>query len=142
MTRGGRREGHGTDHPVLLPQRRRPRVASSTQPAPPTDRVSVRDAAAAGGACAGWVVAADTGRRVAGQRRSRPARGFGSRPPLAACSLAVLAFLGDRAASFQVRRGGGCPACCAWQRNLGCCGRLPGARRVCTASLSLLLATW
>lgn len=75
----------------------------------PEAAVASRDAAAAaaGDVRVRWGAAANLGRRLAGQRRSRPARGSSGGttllPPLAACSLAVLAFLGDPAASFQVR---------------------------------------
>eukprot|EP00752_Nemacystus_decipiens_P003968 g3634.t1 len=99
--RGGRGQGSAAlpQHDVVrLPHPMRRREAG----------VAARGAATAGDGCAGWGTATKTGRRLAGQRRRRPARGFGSSTlslPTAALasSLAALAFLADPAAAFQFK---------------------------------------
>lgn len=101
MSRGGREGGHGREPAV-----RRPRQGSAGGALPQARVARTRGATTAGDARAGWGEATNTGRRLAGQRRGRPSRGSSSctlLPPLAACSLAVLAFLGDPASSFQVQ---------------------------------------
>lgn len=112
MTRGGRGGGHGR---AALPQGEAVRL-----PLRPMDRreagLAARGAATTGGGCVGWGTTTNTGRRLAGQRRRRPARGGSSSsallfPKAVASSLAVLAFLADPAASFQVRRWGCCSPC-------------------------------
>lgn len=108
----------------MLPQRR-PRQESAAAVAFAEAGVATRGATRVGGARGVRGAAANTRRRLPGQRCSRPSRGSGSSPllpPLAACSLAVLAFLGDPAASFQVRRRGCAWLVCVVWLYLGCSG--------------------
>lgn len=107
MTRGaGRGQGGGHRRAALLPQGEALRLYPMEREAGGVV-VATRVTATAGGGFAGWGAATDTGGRLAGQRRRRPARGSNSStlllPKAVASSLALLAFLGDPAASFQVR---------------------------------------
>lgn len=96
MTRRGSGGGHGE-----LELQRRPRQGTASAGAFAEgvrliDMPCLRGATKAGGAPARWGAATNTRRRLAGQRRSRPARGSSMYR-----AAVLLAFLGDTAA-FQV----------------------------------------
>lgn len=91
------REARAAAAAALLPQRR-PRQSTAGGPLARACSAAAEDASAAEGGRAGGRVAT---RRCLTRGCSRPASN--RLPPVAACSFAVLAFLGDPAASFQVR---------------------------------------
>lgn len=115
---------HHSISSAVLPQRRPRPGAAGVLAEAGCGRASTMDASVAGDGCYGDGRGA-TRRRLAGRRWSgRASRGGSGLPcqPLARCSLAVLAFLSDPTAAFQVR-------CCAlsllprrWCTMLGCRG--------------------